>query len=182
MRKSLNSIFLAVLIFAGAGVAQAQGVQLKVGFFDPQRLTMETAEGKRVQAQLEAIRDQKQSEILGKETEIKDLQNTLQQQSLSLSADRRASIEMDIQKKMMDLENASNLAGRELQLEVAQAQGQFNDKLLQGVESFGRKESFDLLLDTSTIAWANQSLDVTTALIDHFDALFPPAGTPAAGE
>jgi outer membrane protein len=174
MRKlALFSLIVALGLVWGVP-AQAQG--MKLGVFDPGRLSQETKEGLRVQAQLEAIRDQKQAEISSKEQEIKDLQNQLQQQSLSLSADRRASMELDIQKKLMDLENASNMATRELQLELNGAQQRFNELLVQGVESFGRKEGFDLLLDATLIAWANESLDVTTALIDHFDQMFPGPG------
>ena len=64
---------------------------------------------------LEAIRDQKQAEISSKEQEIKTLQDQLQQQSLSLSAARRASMELDIQKKLISVSSpiARALIGKE---------------------------------------------------------------------
>jgi outer membrane protein len=171
MRKiALFSLIVAAALAWGSP-AQAQG--MKIGVFDPARISQETREGLRVQDKLEAIRDEKQAEISSKEEKIKELQSQLQQQSLSLSADRRASMQLDIQKKLLDLENASNMASRELQLELNGAQQRFNELLVQGVESFGRKEGFDMLLDATLIAWNNESLDVTTALIDHFDQMFP---------
>ncbi len=169
-KRVLSFLVLALLAVIGSA-AQAQS--LKVGVFDPQRVSLETAEGKRVQIQRAALRDEKQAEITAKQKAITELQEQLSQQSLSLSPDRRNSLQMDIQRRMLELDNANELASRELQLEVSSAQARFNEKLLAGIEAFGRDEGLDLILDRSLVAWSGESIDVTTAIIDRFDQLFP---------
>ncbi len=80
---------------------------------------------------------------------------------------------MLIERKKLEIENARTLASQELQLEFANAQGKFNEMLLAGVEEFGRSQGFDLILDTTAVAWAGEKIDVTTALIDRVDEMFP---------
>jgi Skp family chaperone for outer membrane proteins len=167
-------IVMLVTLVAAAPAALAQ-VPSKVGVFDSQRISEETAEGKRVQEQLNSLRDQKQQEIAAMEQVIADLQQRLNQQGLSLSADTRTSMEIDIQRRALEVNNAKDLATRQLQLEVAAAEAQFNDKLRLVVQQFGRDEGFAVLFEINTTAWASNTVDVTTALIDLFDKLYPPA-------
>jgi Skp family chaperone for outer membrane proteins len=159
----------------GFPTARAQ-TSLKVGVFDPQRISEETAGGRRVQAELSALRDQKQQDISIKEQAINELQQQLNQQALSLSVDRRATLEMDIRRRLLELNNAKDLASQELQFELTAAQARFNDQLIVVVEAFGREEAFDLVFDRTLVAWASGSIDVTTAIIDRFDKMFPSTG------
>ena len=171
-RLALVISALALLIALTPG-SVAQNT-FKVGVFDSQRISIETAEGKRVQAQLNSLRDAKQQQIDGEEQTINDLQQRLSQQGLSLSAETRASLELDIQRRLLELNTSKDLAGRQLQLEVAAAEAGFNEKLRVVVQQFGRDEGFSLLLEVGAVAWASNSADVTTALIDLFDQLYPP--------
>lgn len=170
--KLLLLLMLALVVAASVSEAQS----FKIGIFDPQRVSGETAEGRRVQAELAALRDGKQQEITDKEVSIQQLQEQLNQQALSLSPDKRNSLELDIQRKIAELTTIKEIGSKVLQLEVAAAQAQFNDKLIRIVEQFGRDEGFDLLLDRSLVAWSAESVDVTTAMIDLFDKLYAPAG------
>ena len=71
---------------------------------------------------------------------------------------------------------AKELATRQLQLEISAAEARFNDQLNAAVAEFGRNEGFALILDTGTVAWAASAIDVTTAVIDQFDRMFPSSG------
>jgi len=168
---SLPLLLLLALVAAGS-TAQAQS-GLKAAVFDPQRVSLETKEGKRLQEDLNTLRDQKQSEIQGKEADVTSLRQQLSQQALSLSVERRTGLEMEIQRKTLELQNANELASQELQLELNNAMSRFNEMLLIGVEQFGREEGFDIIFDRSLVAYAADSLDVTTAIIDRFDEMFP---------
>ena len=97
------------------------------------------------------------------------MQQQLSQQALSLSNDRRTSLEIDIQRKLLALNTAKELATRELQLEVAAAEAKFNDKLFTVVEQIGRDEGFSLLLDSAAVAWADEAVDVTSLIVERFN-------------
>ncbi len=177
MHRSIRSILTVVTVLALGALAPSAWAQtsLKIGVFDSQRISEETIEGKRIQTDLGALRDAKQEAISGQEQAIGELQQRLSQQGLSLSAETRASLELDIQRRALALNNARDLATRELQLEVAAAEARFNEKLAVAVTRFGQDESFALLLELGVTAWAANSVDVTTALIDLFDQLYPAA-------
>jgi outer membrane protein len=179
-RTVLGSLLFAAALAAGSE-ASAQGAPAapRIGVFDAQRLSEETTEGKRVQADLTALKDRKQAELSGKEKEINDLQSQLQAQALSLSGERRQALEKDIQKKLLDLKSARDSATNEFQVELQNAQGRFQEQLFQVVEQFARSEGFSLIFERSQVAFASPDVDITTALVDAFNRMTPAPAAPA---
>ena len=177
MHRPILSILTVVTLLVLGALAPSAWAQasLKIGVFDSQRISSETIEGKRIQIALSALRDAKQEAISGQEQAIGELQQRLSQQGLSLSAETRASLELDIQRRALALNTARDLASRELQLEVAAEEVRFNEKLSLAVNRFGQDEGFALLLELGVTAWAANSVDVTTAIIDLFDRMYPAA-------
>lgn len=164
---------LALVALLAATTAQAQ--TFKVAVFDPQRVSEETAEGKRLATLLETMRDDKQSSLSAQEKEIGALQEQLKTQSLSLSADKRNEMALNIQRKLLQINLSKDLAERELQLEAASYQAAFNDKLVNAISQFGKDSDFAIILPVDAVAWASSSVDVTTAIIDAFDKMYTPA-------
>lgn len=176
-------ILACAMIVGTAGAVFAQE-SARVGVFDPNRILQETNEGKRISQEIENYRKQKQGELDAKRKEILDLQTQLQTQGLSLSAERRAEMEKQIQKKSIDLNQTLETAQREDQLETSEALGKFQGQILAVLEQFARDEKFDLILEKSLVAYSSPAVDVTTALIDRFNAVVSspaPAPAPAAG-
>jgi outer membrane protein len=168
------SVLLLVAVATVAGVAGAQDVP-RIGVFDPQRVSEETEIGRQVQTELKGLADRKQAEITAQERQIADLQRQLGEQGLSLSADRRALLERDIQTKLLQLQSARDVANRELQLEVNAAQNSFESKLLATVQAFGKEEGFTLVIARDLLAWADASIDVTDRVIERFNRMHPAA-------
>lgn len=181
MRRSSIVLTGALLLALAPGV-HGQQAAVKIGVFDPQRVSEETEEGKKVQTDLTSLRDRKQAELSAKEKELNELQNQLTTQGLSLSPEKRTLLERDIQKKTLELQQGRESARNEMQFELGAAQGKFQDKLLTVVEQFGRDQGFTLILDRSMAAYATQAIDVTTAIVDRFNAMVKPAAgaTPPA--
>ena len=171
MRLMLTLVAAAILIMAAAPAA-AQST-LKVGVFDSQRISEEADEGKRIQGALAALGEEKQQQLAALEQALNDLQQRLSQQQLSLSVERRMALELQIQHKGLALNAAKDLASRELQLEFAAAEAQFNERLRQVVTQFGLDDNFSLLLEYGAVAWSATSIDVTTAIIDLFNKMYP---------
>ena len=167
---------LAVLSLTLAAVAPAALAQQKIGVFDPQRVSEETQEGKRIQAQLASLKDAKTREIRDKETQLQAMSDQLEQQALTLSPEKRTALQVQIERLRLDLENARKLASQELQLEVAAAQAAFNERLLRAVTAFGKQQGYDVIFEQSLTAYAASTVDVTTGIIDVFDALGPASG------
>ncbi len=178
----MRRIAILALVAAAAAVASVRAedpAPVRIGVFDAQRLSEESAEGKRIQAKLSAFRDAKQAELSAKERAIQEIQEKLQAQSLSLSPEKRTELEKEIQRKALELSQAREAAQREMQMEVAEAENGFRDKLVAIVEAFGREENFAVILERGLVAYVNPSLDVTTAIVDRLNRLVP-AEAPAA--
>ncbi len=155
----------------------------KIGVFDAQRVSEETSEGKRVQTQLTALQAKKRGELEAKQKELDALAQQLQAQGLSLSAEKRTEMDKDIQRKRLELQQAQEAAQNELQMELAEAQSKFQDQLLAVVEQFARSDGFSLIFEKSQVAFAAETVDVTSAIVDAFNRSAPPAATqPAAGQ
>jgi outer membrane protein len=181
MRKLIRvgpAFATVVVLVAIASSVQAQ-TPFKVGVFDAQQVSIETIDGQRAQAELRALQDKKQKEISDREVEINNLQQQLSSQALSLSIDRRTTLELDIQRRLLELNTAKELASRELQLEVAAAEARFNEKLRAAIEEFARNEGFALILDAAAVAWASAAIDITAPIVEQFNQMFP--GSPAGG-
>lgn len=170
IRPLLTCCAMLALALAGPAV-RAQAA--KIGVFDAQAVSENTELGKRIQAQLTAFTEGKEAEIGSRQERLADMRQQLATQSLSLSADKRAALEKDIQRNLLDLQSFQETASRELELEYASATKDFQEKLLLAVRSFGSDEGFELLLDRSQVAWAASAIDVTSAIVDRFNRMFP---------
>jgi len=166
MRKTIIATAIAVLV-TGASHAQTA---IRIAVFDPQRVSEESDEGKKVQTDLTGLRDRKQNELAAKEKELQEMQSQLTAQGLSLSADRRSTLEKDIQRKALELQQGRESARSEMQFELSAAQNKFQERLLAIVEQFGQQEGFTLVLDRSVTAYAAPGIDVTTAIVDRLNA------------
>jgi outer membrane protein len=170
IRTTVAALVLA--LFAGF-VVPAQAQSIKIGVFDPGRVSEEAEDAKLIQQELLTIRDKKQTEIAAREQAINELRQKLNQQALSLSSDKRTTMEIDIQRKMLEFNSLKEMASQELQLEFSAAEARFNDKLRRVVEQFARDQGFALVLDVSVVAWASNTIDVTTPIVDLYNRMYP---------
>ncbi len=184
MRTTVRTTVAALALALLAGLAVPVRAQaIKIGVFDPSRVSEEVADAQLLQASLIQMRETKQTAIAAKEQSLNDLRQKLQQQLLSLSPDKRTTMEVDIQRKIIEVNSMKEVANQELQLEFAAAEARFNDKLRGVVEQYGRDQGFALILDLTTIAWASTAIDVTVPIIDQYNRQFPtsPAADAAPG-
>ena len=173
-----TAAFVLALAVGLAVPAHAQSI--KIGVFDPARVSEEVADARELQANLIKMRETKQAEIAAKEQALNDLRQRLQQQALSLSPDKRTAMEIDVQRKAIEVNSMKDIASQELQLEFAAAEARFNDKLRAVVEQYGRDQGFALILDATSVAWASTAIDVTTPIVDQYNKMYPSAAGAAA--
>jgi hypothetical protein len=96
-------------------------------------------------------------------------------------------MEKDIQKKQLDLQSFRDSAQKEMQIEVNEAQGKFNEQLLSIINSLGKERGYTLVFAKEQVAFASDTADMTSELIERFNqetAKAPPAAAapaPAGG-
>ena len=171
-RSCFRVLLATVVVAVVVCMVSPAAAQQRIGVFDAGRVSEETDEGRLVQSRLEAFRSAKQAEITAKEQELAALQNQLNTQALSLSPERRADLDKQIQRKVLEMNQTREAATSEMQIEIGEAQGRFQEQLLAVIDDFGREEGFALILEASLVAYADQSTDVTTAIVDRFNEVF----------
>jgi len=169
MRHLTIAMMAGFLVF---GVAAAQ--ETKIGVFDFGRVTQETAEGQRIQKQLQDFQAKKQAELASKEKELKDLQDKLMAQALALAPERKAAMEKEIQKKQNELQVAREGAQREWQIEFNEAQEGFLEKVRKVVEALGREENYTVILERDQTVYFGEAHDVSKKIVERFDKMTPP--------
>jgi len=184
--KRILTIFAATLVAATIPTWAQTAPALKVGVFDANRVSEETDEGKKIAAKLSAFGEKKKAELAAKDKEISDLRAQLDSQNLSLSPEKLQQMQKDVQRKGLELQQAQEAARSEFQIEVSEAQNKFQEQLIRVINQFGRDEGFTLVLERSTggVAFASESIDVTTAIVDKFNEIVktPATETPAAAK
>jgi Skp family chaperone for outer membrane proteins len=154
----------------GAGTVAAQAQAIKIGVFDPARVSQETAEGSRIQARLNALQQAKRGELDALQEEIRVLEEQFINTAPSLAVEKRKELGLKIQRKRIELEGMQKSATQELQLEVEQAQGEWQARVLDEVQKLGRDEGFTLILQFDLVAYHADAIDVTDKLIARIDA------------
>ncbi len=112
MRQHLRLIALAAAAAAGlAGLAAAQESG-KLATLNSQDVLEKSAEGKRAIAQLQAADKKYGDDVTRLDDQIKQLQNRLSSQRLTLTAEAAAGIQADIQRKQTERQRAAEDAAR----------------------------------------------------------------------
>ncbi len=183
----------ALLALVTASVAAAQTG--KIGIVDTRRLITQSVAGRAVLADLDKLAGEKSQKLKPMQEEIQALQKKISDGRLSLSEDKLA----DMQKQVDEKVTSARRLREDLQKEMEDAQqkafGQFEQKLAPLVEKFGKEQGFLFILNSeffnqpnlpSGIVWADPKVDVTDQLIQILDAASAsqgstgkPATTPA---
>jgi outer membrane protein len=172
MYRTARALLTALLTAGVALTPYALAQTPRIGVFDAQFVSENTEMGKRIQNDLNQFTERKEGEITERQQQVTELREELSKQALSLSSERRAALEKEIQRRLLELQSFQETANRELELEYATATREFQEKLILAVQTFGKDEGFALILDRSQVAWFDPSIDVTSAIIDRFNRMF----------
>jgi len=179
MRRHLRLIALIAMAaagFAGTAVAQDSG---KLGMINSQEVLDKSAEGKRALAQLTAADKKYGDEITRIDDQIKQLQNRLSTQRLTLTADAAASIQADIQRKQTERQRAAEDAARAMRELQVNTLEKIQAELLPIIEQVRKDMGLDCIFDITKggVVYFNPALDVTAEVVKRYDALkaAPPA-------
>lgn len=171
MRRSLRSCALipaALALLAGLAPAQA-----KLATLNSQEVLEKSAEGKKAIAALQAADKKYSDDITRLDDQIKQLQNRLQTQRLTLTPEAAAGIQADIQRKQTDRQRSAEDATRSMQQLQATTLSKIQDDLIPIIEQLRKDRGLDLIFDLakSGTVFANPAIDVTAEIVKRYDAL-----------
>ena len=181
LRKLAKSLLLVLIGGLGIWVlgsdrlaAQTEGgiEPSTVAVIDVQRLVLESKTGKQVLERLRNLREQKMAEGETIQQEIRDLQEQIQAGGMSLSEEKVAATEKQIENKMIDLRRFSDDADRMLQQEQEEAFAQIEREIMPIISRVGQEQGYSLIFNKfdSGILYAVDQIDITDLILQRYDA------------
>ena len=180
-RWTCGPLALLLLTLCAAPLA-AQAEMPKIGVFDPETIWKLTDVGKQYNQDLNDARDRLQGEIDKKQTEIDGLRDKLRQQQASLSDDKAAQMQRDIQNKTIELNRLQDDATREMKSQLSDVQNRFQQMLVRTLEVYGKEKNFTLILNKGVIDYNSPQVDITQDLIQKFNDMHKATPAPAASK
>lgn len=167
-----------ILALVAAAAAAMTGLALaqegtKLGMINSQEVLEKSAEGKKAIAQIQVADKKYTDDITRLDDQIKQLQNRLTAQRLTLTAEAAAGIQADVQRKQTDRQRAVEDASRAMQELQAKTMSQIQADLIPLIEQLRKDKDLDIIFDStkSGTVFFNPALDLTGELVRRYDAL-----------
>jgi len=179
MRRDIRLVALFAAVAAGlAGLAPAQEGG-KLGMINSQEILEKSAEGRKAIAQLQAADKKYSDEITRMDDQIKQLQNRLSAQRLTLTAEAAAGIQADMLKKQTERQRAVEDAARAMRELQATTLDRIQKELIPILEQLRKDKGLDLIFVLARVGtvFSSTALDLTAVAVRRYDALkeAPPA-------
>ena len=162
-------------------------VGTKYAFVNIQRIAAESAAGKTLAGKVQALNQQKVNELNEKNKALQASQQKLEAGASVLSPNAVAQLQKDIERQQVDIQRFTEDAQQDVTALQTQLQEEFQVRLSPIVQQVATDRGLHLLFSVvdSGLVWADPSLDITTEVIQRFDAAgasgtAAPAPKPAA--
>ena len=159
-------------------------VGTKYAFVNIQRIAAESAAGKTLAGKVQALNEQKVNELNERNKGLQAAQQKLDSGATVLSPAAVAKLQKDIERQQIDIQRFTEDAQQDVANLQAELQEEFQLRLSPIIEELAKERGLHLLFSVidSGLVWADQSLEITTEVIEKFDAAgaAAPAPNPAA--
>jgi outer membrane protein len=161
-----------------SSVAAAGG---KFAFVNIQRVASESSEGKASTTRVQALNQQKVTQLNDMNKKLQADQQKLQSQSGVLNDATRAQLERDIDRQQKEIQRFTQDAQEEVQQLQGDLQNTFQQKLLPVIQQVVQERGLSILFSQADagIVWADPTLDLTAEVIKRFDANAPATAAPS---
>ena len=154
----------------------------KYAFVNIQRIAGESAAGKTLAGKVQALNQQKVNELNEKNKALQATQQKLESGATVLSPTAVAQLQKDIERQQVDIQRFTEDAQQDVTALQTQLQEEFQFRLSPIVQEVAIERGLHMLFSVvdSGLVWADPSLDITTEVIQKFDAARAPAAAAPA--
>lgn len=174
---ALVTALAATLVFSATLLAQSpapsSGPAVKVAVIDVQKILTDSNEGKKALASLKKLSDGKMKEARAKQVDITDLRSRIAEGKLTLSEDKLADLEKQLEQKVNDFQQFQQDANHELQTARDKAFNQIENEVMPIINAVGQKGGYTLIFNKyqSGLLYAPDAIDITNEIVKKFDEL-----------
>ena len=173
---------------AAAPTAAPQAIPAKVALIAFEQSVFATNEGQRAVQDVQKKYEPRKSQIDTLASEVDSLKKQLQGAPATLSDEEKQTRLKNIDTKEKQLNRDAEDAQQAYNTDLQEAYGKVAQKVSVTAKSYCQQSGFTLLLDVSNqasnVMWANQSTDVTQAVVDAYNkssgVSAPPPSAPSA--
>ncbi len=154
----------------------------RYAFVNIQRIAAESEQGKALSLRVQALNNQKVTELDAKNKALQASQQKLDSGASVLSDAARAQLAKDIDRQQTEIQRFTDDAQKEVQDMQNELQAEFQQKLGPVIQLIAQEKKLEILFSAldAGIIWADAGLDLTTEVIRRFDVAAPVAAAPAA--
>jgi Skp family chaperone for outer membrane proteins len=190
MRAFVVAAALSVILSAAPGFAQAPAAApapapapqaasapapfpagAKYAFINIQRIASESGQGKALSARVQALNNQKVTELNDKNKALQAAQQKLEQGGSVLNEAARSQLANDIDKQQREIQRFTEDAQQDVQNLQQQLQDDFQRKLTPVLAKVAQEKQLHMIFSVtdSGLVWGDPALDLTEDIIKEFD-------------
>lgn len=168
---AVAAAFLAAPLTAQQAAQPAAPAQLKLAVIDARRLVTDSVAGKAALAKLQKLRDDKLAEAKTKQDEIDGLRKRLNDGRMSLSDDKIADLEKQLEDKATSFRRFQEDAQKDLDKAQEQTFADIEKKVSPIIEQVGQEGGYTMIFNKyqSGLVYADDSTDITDQVVQRFD-------------
>lgn len=161
---------------SAAGSVAATGSGSKVGTINIEQAIFASNEGQRDFQALSKKLEPKQTELKKMSDEVDSLKKQLNTQSSTLSEEARNTLVSDISQKQKTLDRNVQDARDDAQAQQQDIAQKILQKMAPLIVKYANDNGYGVIIDTSNpwpngpVLWAGQSVDITKAVVDAYNA------------
>lgn len=160
---------MATVLFVALTLPAAALAEGKLGYVDLQRALSESSAGKQARENFKVEVDRLQARLQKRKEDIERLKEQLDKKASVMKASEREEMEDDFRKKMRDFEREYKDTQADLQKKDADLTGKILRDLQKVIQEFGDRRGYALIVETSSLLYADKSLDLTDEVIREYD-------------
>jgi len=144
-----------------------------IAVIDSRMVRFNSAAGKDIQKQLDAIRIKFQSEIAEQEKTLKEEETTLKAQRSILPKESYDAKVNDFQNKVLTVQREVQIKNKQLETALGNAQNELQRALKPILQKILKDHKATMIMDVSLVIEKTSGLDVTTKVIEALDQILP---------
>jgi outer membrane protein len=169
MHRSTLLVGFVALVLAAAMPAAAQ--QVSIAVIDVQRVVTESDPGKEALQKLKLLQDKKIDEGRALQQNLTSLQDQMAKQRFTLSEERLADLNKQLEDGQIALQRFQDDAERELDEARRRELGGLEGRIIPVINQIGAERGFTLIFNKfqSGLVYADETVDITDDVIRRFN-------------
>lgn len=185
MRNRVWLLMVAMTLSVYPMFLRAQGPAAagdKVAVVDIQQAIIGTAEGKLALQDLQKKYQPRETEINQRQDDVQNLQQQLQKQMTTLSADEQRRMQHDLQEKQTVLQRLEQDAQSSFQYDRDTVMRDLGQKMVKVIDQYASTHGYALVIDGSQVPvyYAAKGVDITPEIVKLYDSSHPAEGASAS--